>query len=385
MALFQKKSEEMTLKEVSELLQELRIPTSLVFTPVNLDEEKKKFFDSDTYNPVFKYTGVKNDNEKILKRLLSVKKITDVDPRISDFYLDLIASKDQANDLINAVGDNNLLTDISIKRFGLPTPKLFRNACRFLRGKTVHNYNLVQKKDDDEFLNYAEISAIFDKVFDILKLDEWEVAQSLNIAKNGVKVGIKRKQILVDKDIVRSKFKLKKTIVHEVGTHVLRAVNGLKSGVPALGNATTPDYLDVEEGLATWNESNMGLLTENWMKRKVALVYAIHVGKNMSFRELYDCLFGILSESGAFSVAYRVKRGLGDTSIPGIYAKDIAYFRGFKKVSAKLEKNPSLYNTLYSGKITFEQCEWVEDGLIPKAKNIPTKEDWIKIFKEVGL
>lgn len=57
----------------------------------------------------------------------------------------------------------------------------------------------------------------------------------------------------------------------------------------------------------------------------------------------------------------------------------------FKKVSAKLEKNPSLYNTLYSGKITFEQCEWVEDGLIPKAKNIPTKEDWIKIFKEVGL
>ena len=57
MALFQKKSEEMTLKEVSELLQELRIPTSLVFTPVNLDEEKKKFFDSDTYNPVFKYTG----------------------------------------------------------------------------------------------------------------------------------------------------------------------------------------------------------------------------------------------------------------------------------------------------------------------------------------
>ena len=54
-------------------------------------------------------------------------------------------------------------------------------------------------------------------------------------------------------------------------------------------------------------------------------------------------------------------------------------------MSAKLEKNPSLYNTLYSGKITFEQCEWVEDGLIPKAKNIPTKEDWIKIFKEVGL
>lgn len=387
MALFSQKKEFLTLKEVTDFLQELRLPTALVFTPINLEEEKKKFFDSDTYNPVFKYSGVKNNNDKILKELLHVKGISDVDPRISDFYIDLIASKKETNDLIGSVGDNELITKVSIERFGFPSPKLFRNACRFLRGKTIHSYNLAKKsKDDDkEVLNYDEIREIFNKVFDILKLDGWEVAPSINISKNSVKVGIKRKQILVDKDIVRSKLKLKKTIVHEVGTHVLRAVNGLNSGFPALGNATTPDYLDVEEGLATWNESNMGLLTENWMRRKVALVYAVYVGKNMSFRELYNCLYGILSESGAFSVAYRVKRGLGDTSLPGIYSKDIVYFRGFRKVKAKLEKNPSLYNTLYSGKITFEQCEWVEDGLIPKAKNVPTKDDWNRIFKEIGL
>lgn len=387
MGIFDKKKKQMKLDEVTTFLDQLRLPTALVFTPINLEEEKKKFFDSDTYNPVFKYRGVDNKNDKILKFLSTVEEISDVDPRISSFYIDLIASKKEANELIKAVGNNELVTEISSSRFGLPSDKLFRNSCRVLRGN-VSNYNLIEsskKVNTDELLGYDEISEVFRKVFSILGLDDWEVAESMNIAKNSVKVGIKRKQILVDKNIVRSKLKLKKTIVHEVGTHVLRSVNGSNSGFPALGNATLPEYLDVEEGLATWNESNMDLLTENWLRKKVALVYAIYVGQKMTFRELYNCLYAILPKFSAFSTTYRVKRGLSDTSKPGIYAKDVVYFRGFKKVSARLEKNPLLYNMLYSGKITFKQCEWVEDGLIPKATNVPSKEEWLSIFKKVGL
>ncbi len=387
MSIFDKRKKQMKLEEVSSLLDQLRIPTALVFTPINLEEEKKKFFDSDKYNPIFKYRGVSNRNDDILKQLSGIEEISDVDPRISSFYIDLISSKKEANELIKAVGDNDAVTEISSSRFGLPSDKLFRNSCRVLRGN-VSNYNLIEVKrkgEAEDLLNYDEISEIFKSIFSILNLNDWEVAESLNIAKNSVKVGIKKKQILVDKNIVRSKLKLKKTIIHEVGTHVLRAVNGLNSGFPALGNATLPEYLDVEEGLATWNESNMGFLTENWLRKKVALAYAIYIGEKMTFRELYNCLYAILPKLSAFSTTYRVKRGLSDTSKHGIYAKDVVYFRGFRKVSARLAKNPSLYNMLYSGKITFKQCEWVEDGLIPKATNIPTKEEWLSIFKKVGL
>lgn len=375
----------MSLAEVTNLLEELRLPTSLVFTPTNLDAEKKKFFNSDTYNPQFQYRIVKNINRDILKKLSLVEEISDVDPRISEFYIKLIESKKEANDLMYAVGDNELVTEISMNRYGKPSSKLFRNACRVLRGK-VDAYNLVERKPvEREILKYDEINKVFEVVFKELGLDGWAVDKSMNIAKNGVKVGVKTKKVLVDPNIQRSKFKLRKTIVHEVGTHVLRANNGLKSGFEALGKPNLPSYLDVEEGLATWNENNLGLLTLDWLRKKAALVYALYIGEDMNFRQLYNCILGILPKYASFDAVYRVKRGLSDTSYGGLYLKDIAYFRGFRRVLNRLEKDVSLYELLYSGKIDFEQCEWVREGLIPKAKDIPTKERWLEIFKKAGI
>lgn len=380
------KKKVMSLAEVTTLLSNLRIPTALVFTPTNLESEKKKFFNSDTYNPVFEYRIVKNNNAEILKKLSKVKEIGDIDPRISDFYIQLIDSKREANDLMYAVGDNESITDISVHRYGKPGDQLFRNAARVLRGK-MDSYNVVKsdsvKKND--LLHHDEIVRIFNTTFEELGLEGWSVNDSINIAKNGVKVGVKKKEILVDPNIERTKFKLRKTLVHEVGTHALRAYNGLRSGIDAFSNANLPEYLDVEEGLATWNENNMGLLTDKWLKKKAALTWAIYLGEDLSFRELYNVLLAVLPKYSAFDITYRVKRGLGDTHDRGIYSKDIAYFRGFRKVKKKLEENPRLYNQLYAGKITFKQCEWVEDGLLPAPTNVPTKEKWLEIFKKAGI
>lgn len=376
----------MKLQEVTNLLSQLRIPIGLVFTPTNLTNEKKKFFASDDYEPQFTYRIVRNRNVEILKRLSSVEKISDVDPRISDFYIQLIESKKDSNDLMYAVGNNELVTEISLKKYSKPSPKLFRNAARVLRG-SVDAYNVVEMKKTktEDMLRYDEISDIFNSVFDKLGLSDWSTQKSTNISKNSAKVGIKTKKILLDPNIERSKFKLRKTIVHEVGTHVLRSVNGSKSGFDALSKANLPSYLDVEEGLATWNESDMNLLTLRWLKQKAALVWAIYIGEEYTFRELYNSMLGVLPKYSAFDVVYRVKRGLGDTSYPGIYAKDVVYFRGFRKVSRKLKKEPSLYEKLYAGKIDFSQTEWVDDGLIPKAGIVPTKELWKSIFKEIGI
>jgi len=376
----------MKLSEVTTSLSKLKIPTSLVFTPINLVQEKEKFLNSDTYEPQFTYKVVKNKNSEIFKELSSLREIVDVDPRISSFYMQLIESKKDSSDLMHAVGNNELVTDISFKKYGKPSSLLFRNSARVLRGK-VDGYNLVEypKVRKEDILGYDEIVNVFNTVFDTLDLDGWSVAQSQNIVKNGVKVGIKRKQILVDPNIERSKFKLRKTLIHEVGTHVLRAVNGSKSGFEALGKANLPEYLDVEEGLATWNESNMDLLTIRWLKEKAALVWGIYIGEKLTFRQLYNSMLGVLPKKSAFSVTYRIKRGLGDTSYPGMYYKDIVYFRGFGKVTRQLEKDKSLYEKLYAGKIDFKQCEWVDEGLIPKAEIVPTKEMWRNIFKKADI
>lgn len=383
---FKKKKKSMKLQEVTKKLDELRIPIALVFTPTNLEAEKKKFFASNTYNPQFKYRLVNNRNADILKELLSIEEISDVDPRISEFYMNLIEAKKEASDLMHAVGNNDAVTEISTKRFRKPTDLLFRNACRVLRGR-VSNYNLLNTKkiNRGEYLKYDEIKAVFEGVFTELGLTDWSVAKSINISKNGIKVGVKRKEVLVDEKIERSKFKLRKTIVHEVGTHALRAYNGLNSGYDALGKSNIPSYLDVEEGLATWNEYALGLLTEDWLKNKAALVWAIYIGEDMTFRELYNSALAIVPKKAAFNLAYRVKRGLEDTSEPGIYVKDVAYFRGFRKVLRRLEKDPALYTRLYAGKIDFKQATWVDEGLIKKPVIVPTKERWEEIFKKVGI
>jgi hypothetical protein len=358
----------------------------MVFTPINLDSEKKKFFASETYNPQFKYKLINNNNESILKELLAVEEISDVDPRLSEFYIKLIQAKREASDLMHVVGNNEAVSYLSKKRFRMPSDKLFRNACRVLRGKyDAYELLITKKVDRGEYLQYEEIKRIFEAVFAELGMDNWSIIKSNNIAKNGIKVGVKNRTVLVDENIERSKFKLRKTIVHEVGTHALRAYNGFRSGFEALGKSNIPSYLDIEEGLATWNEYELGLLTSDWLRNKAALVWGIYIGEELTFRELYNSALAVLPKKAAFDLTYRVKRGLSDTSMPGIYAKDVAYFRGFRKIMKKLDKDPAIYDLLYAGKIDIKQTKWVLDGLIKKPEIIPTPERWEQIFKKVGI
>lgn len=375
----------MTLEGVTQLLNQLRIPTSLVFTPINLAEEKKKFFESDSYNPQFKYRLVKNRNEDILNELEEVGEVSDVDPRISQFYLDLIKAKKDVNEMMYAAGDNEKFSEISLQRYKLPSPILFRNAARILRGR-MSGYQVIdeEKYKKQEFLTYEEISDVFHIIFDEFGLTGWSTNKSINIATNGVKVGIKMREVLMDPDIKKRPIELRKTVIHEM-THVLRAHNGALTGFDALAKSNLPSYLDAEEGLAKYNEEIMGVLKGTDMVKGAGKVWAIYVGKDLSFRKLYNAALGFAPKNLAFEICYRVKRGLGDTSKPGIYSRDIAYFRGFRRARKMIRSESAVYDKLFAAKIGFSQIGWVDDGLIPKAAIVPTKEDFDKAFKKAGI
>jgi len=382
----QKDKTKITLKEVSKELDKLKLPIGLVFTPTNLITEKVKFFESESYNPVFQYRIVKNKNKEILEKLMEIEEIVDVDPRISEFYLRVIYHKYLTDRLMKSVGENSKITKYSEEKYGSSSPILFRNACRVLRGKT-DNYNIFDSKklNNEEYLEYDQIEQIVNETFNLLGLSGWKVKKSLNIARNGVKIGIKAKEFLVDRNIRKRPTELKKTIIHEIGTHVLRAINGESTGIDALRKPNVPEYLDTEEGLAMYNEELMGLLSEKDLRKRALFVWAVKFGEDLTFRDLYNAALGFLSPKEAFDLVYRVKRGLGDTSLPGIYSKDIVYFRGFRRIRKKVKEIVNMYNFLYAGKISTRQYEWVEDGLIPKPKIIPSKEMFDKIFKQVGI
>lgn len=374
------------LKDVSALLDELRIPISLVFTPVNLSTEKEKFLNDDKYNPVFQYRIVKNDNQKIFDKLLEVNEISDTDPRISDFYIQIIKEKQHTNLMMNSVGNNAEVTRLSIEKYGMPSPILFRNACRVLK-KITSIYSLIDEKKvlSEEKMDFDEIKEKVELFFKELGLEDWVVLRSKNIAQNGVKVGVKAKEFLMHQNLRKRPMELKKTLVHEIGTHVFRSINGSLSGVPALKKANISTYLDIEEGLALINEETAGLMTYKDLKKRALFVWAINIGRSLSFRDLYNALLAFVPTNEAFDVTYRVKRGMGDTSKPGIFSKDAVYFRGFRRLKKKLPLDKNLYRDLYAGKISLKMVQWVREGLIPRPKYVYNKDNFEKIFSKIGI
>jgi len=381
-----KKAKVMNLAQVDQLLLQLRLPLSLVLTPINIESEKKKFFDSDTYEPQFKYRIVKNKNKEILEKLRDLEEIDDVDPRISDMYIKLIKQKAETNELMNNAGRNCKFTEIAIEKFGMPSAKLFRNACRILKGK-ISIYNLKDdiKSNESSSLGYKEISQIIDNFFNYSGVEGWRSGISANITSNGVKAGVKTKILLMDKDISKKPFEIRKTIVHEIGTHVLRAENGLRSGYGIFSRANLNSYLDTEEGLALYNEELFGVLSIEALRKRALFVYLIGVGHDCTFRQLYNIALGFLKPKDAFNTVLRVKRGLGDGALSGIYPKDIVYFRGYRRVRRAIDRAPKIYDSLYAGKISLRQVEWVEEGLLPKPKYVPDKDEYNKLFKKLGI
>jgi hypothetical protein len=380
------KVRKMKLEEVEELMSQIATPLSLYLVPTNLDEEKEKFFDSRDYNPQFKYRKANKNNGRIFRELKDLEEIVDIDPEISKYIIKVIKYKKQASNLLESIGDNDRFMRISKERFGMPSYKLYKKACRILR-KRYRDIEITKRnpKLRDKILKYDDLEPIFEKVFEALGLDGWSFQKSKAIISSGFRTAVKTRRVMVDPEVRVSAEKLRKTIIHEVGTHALRGHNGFKTGYEVFGKPNLPSYLDYEEGLAMYNEEQYGVLRDIDIKKRALYVYAIYLSSQMSFRQLYDAVHGISPRKSAFDVVYRVKRGLADTSRVGCYSKDQVYLRGFFKTRRKLVNDVVSYKYLYAGKIPYKYVYLVEEGIIPKPKVVPSKKLFSDLFEEVGL
>jgi len=336
-----KKPEKLTYSEYNELISQIATPIGLYLVPVNLDEEREKFFDSETYDPQFKYKKAnKRKNFDVLDGLSELKEITDVDPELSKYFIDVISAKRQAAELLESIGNDEKFGKISKERFGYPSKILFSRVCKILRRR----YGDIQIADRnnklrEKVLHLDDIVKIFSKVFEVLGLDDWRVGQSKAIVASEFRTVAKTKRIMVDPEVETSAERIKKTIVHEVMTHALRTENGYSTGYDTFGKPNLIEYLDTEEGLALYNEEIYGVLRDIDIKRKAAQVYCVYLSETMSFREIFNALSAVYPKRNTFSTVLRVKRGLSDTSKLGGYYKDVSYIRGFLKVRRFLKDN----------------------------------------------
>ncbi len=144
---------------------------------------------------------------------------------------------------------------------------------------------------------------------------------------------------------------------HEIGTHVFRRINDENQPwTQKRDHFGLANYLETEEGLAVLH-GNIGSATPNlWYSaiRYLACEYAA----TMSFSQVYSKLRDLVSDrERCFNLTLRAKRGLTDTSLPGGFTKDQIYFRGVFKISKWLVRNDYDAARLYLGKIAVEDLE----------------------------
>ena len=195
-------------------------------------------------------------------------------------------------------------------------------------------------------------------------LNDWRVEVKANLSATNTDPA--NRIVNLRADLMYTMEEMKRLVVHEIDTHVLRAANGYCQPYRIFAVGAVPSYLMTEEGLAVVNEERMGYIDHARTRMFAARVTAALAAYTQSFSVVYQELLEMgFPHAEAYVITRRVKRGLVDTTAPGGYIKDHAYLWGRVLVEEFVLGGGDL-SRLYVGKIALEHVPFVEDlGLMP--------------------
>ncbi len=330
-----------TFKEILQELGNIEVTPLLTPIPTNLSEEMDKFFKTPGYNPQFKYSRrdlsmqrkqIDESFEKIDSSLLEETE--------KKYLLDVAFFIECLIDLNESLGKENLFWE-NIQRvynWDLNTTPDFNNL--ILRKEVSENiYNAITIKQKlEEALNSRNLA--------------WKV-EIVGKDRSDVRVSIDKRVVNVGEQAVSNPIKLKKTIVHEIDSHIIRYENALKTGISIIVRGNLPGKILAEEGFAVFNEYKNGVLTTEDLDRYKMRFELCREGG--SFREIYTKCIDVykLSSTKAFETTLRVKRGYGDTNYPYIHKKDSSYLKGLELIIQSV-KEVEDYKHLFWGRVPSE-------------------------------
>lgn len=274
-------------------------------TPVNLLEEKEKFFADPSYNPQFTYR----------RELSSDELYKHGQPKQE--YVDL-ASEIHAESFFNK-------TEADITRGEGP----------------VMTENEVREKIE-LFLRMHNLEERYRFVFSTTFV---------------ARASVNNSEIKLRLPLLFREQSLLGMIYHELGTHALRRINYeaqpffKKKKKYGFGS-----YLLTEEGLAVIHSL---IPHQNKLAYRAASYYlASSWAQTHSFSQLWEKIGTFIDDpQRRWNWTLRQKRGLSDTSQPGGFTKDLVYFEGLVEVWQWLHAHQFDSSDLYRGKIALEDVE----------------------------
>ena len=239
----------------------------------------------------------------------------------------------------------NLSQDL--KRFK-PSDEVFHNFGEIIKDLYSKQLELIPKKDDDRY----PADEIFEVFENILKDFENDGFSEFNVEwkdSGAIAVSAKDKKIFIPKNRKSvSKKELEGLVVHEIGTHYMRAQMGEAYDNQALRTGLD-GYMNTEEGIARAMEMAVkGDYQEAGVQHYLTAGFAYF--NNMSFRKAFELNWrmGILDGKNNFSeenidkkrqIAYRNTQRIfrGTDELP--WFKDLSYFNGSQEIWKYIEEN----------------------------------------------
>lgn len=270
--------------------------------PINLNEEKAKFFADQTYNPQFIYSEPVDQKKLIIPGIPKKE------------YLEL------AQNTLKKTYKNTTETELFlIEGPTISQKEVAKKIKTFLQMHQLeHRFKISWSSS---YVSRATITA------DLIKL-----RLPIDFRKEGL-LGM---------------------LYHEIGTHALRGLNYERQPwFKKKKKYGFSDYLKTEEGLASLHAI---IPHTNKSAFISAIRYAaVEKAQTSSFVETWEYLKQYIDDlERRWMVTLRQKRGLEDTSKPGGYTKDLVYFEGMVDVYKWLKRNNFDITGLYYGKIAAE-------------------------------
>ncbi len=328
------------------------------FEPKNAVEEKERFSSDIKYNPQFQYEAQDRDG---LERSLAEVERLEFSPYGVGLFFHQAKTYLAARLLLRLSLGQNEIWEVPL--YQPPPPHVINLARRLLTAPAAPAPVVIRSfgADEQERLIRTRLAEY--------GFTDWKVIVRPNISAMNTDPANRIVNIRADSRYTIEE--LKRNVVHEVDTHVLRAVNGDHQDHRIFAVGAIPSYMTTEEGLAVINEERMRYVdaerTRMFAARVVASARALQAGFAEVYAELRDYRF---SHDEAWVITKRVKRGLGDTACSGGYVKDHVYLWGRLLVEEFVLGGGDLKN-LYVGKIAIEHIPlFGQLGLRP-AKILP--------------
>lgn len=324
--------------------------------PLNMEDERKRFFLAPTYEPQFTYKPCEEDIQRIKAELQSQRFDLNhpVERLLDEKRRELILKCD----MISVIGDDDHFPKHSEQFFGLPDDELIKKAEKALKKwqkPSAQKGSLSSEQAAEQMQQFLKDRGIHN----------WQVKVKKGIVSRCV-VG-KNNRLLVKADEEFSQWDIDKLIAHEIETHIYCTENGKLQPYQILRRGTA-HYLRTQEGLAVYNQSQE---VSGGSADALLGFHAVLWAREMGFRAVFEKLKQYVSEDRAWKTAVKVKRGLSDTGKPGAFVKNALYWWGCQQVEDYLKQGGD-YEDLFLGKYELSQLDLVKgiEGLV-KPKYLP--------------